>query len=237
MPRNADKWSLPSPAYLRQKLAAACVDLGLDADDADMDRLLAYGDSIQKWNKVYNLTAVRSSLEILNLHLIDSLAVLPALRRRCRAKVGEGGRVRLLDVGSGAGLPGVVVAILCPEIDVTCVDAVAKKVAFVRQVAAELGLPNLRATHQRVESIAEARFDVITSRAFASLTDFVRLSRPLLAVGSGVWMAMKGQIPDDEIAALAADVDVFHVEQIQVPGLDAKRCLVWMRPRLAALPA
>jgi 16S rRNA (guanine527-N7)-methyltransferase len=236
MPRNADKWSLPSPAYLRQKLVAACVDLGLAADDRVIDLLLAFGDGIEKWNKVYNLTAVRSSLEILNLHLIDSLAVLPALRRHCQLRAEEGGRIRLLDVGSGAGLPGVVIAILCPEIDVTCVDAVAKKVAFVRQTAAELGLSNLRATHQRVETITEPRFDIITSRAFASLSDFVRLSRPLLSIAGGVWMAMKGQAPDDEIAALATDVDVFHVEQLQVPGLDAKRCLVWMRPRLPVTP-
>jgi 16S rRNA (guanine527-N7)-methyltransferase len=236
MPRNADKWSLPSPAYLRQKLAAACVDLGLGADDPVIDRLLAYSDGIEKWNKVYNLTAVRSSLEILNLHLIDSLAVLPALRRHCLQRAGQGGRIRLIDVGSGAGLPGVVIAIMCPEIDVTCVDAVAKKVAFVRQIGVELGLPNLRASHQRVEAIAEPHFDVITSRAFASLADFVRLSRPLLSSAGGVWMAMKGQTPDDEIAELAADVHVFHVEQVHVPGLDAQRCLVWMRPRLTVTP-
>jgi 16S rRNA (guanine527-N7)-methyltransferase len=114
--------------------------------------------------------------------------------------------------------------------DVTCVDTVGKKAAFVRQVAAELALPNLHAEHARVEALKAPPFDLVTSRAFASLADFVQLTRPLLAP-SGAWMAMKGKTPSDEIAALPADVAVFHVEPLAVPGLDAERCLVWMRPR------
>ena len=131
-------------------------------------------------------------------------------------------------MGSGGGLPGVVIAICCPEIAVTCVDAVAKKAAFVQQAAGELGLGNLVGRHARVEAVCEP-FDVIVSRAFASLTDFVNWSRGALAE-QGVWLAMKGKRPDDEIAALPAGAEVFHVEPLQVPGLDAERCLVWLRP-------
>jgi 16S rRNA (guanine527-N7)-methyltransferase len=121
-----------------------------------------------------------------------------------------------------------VLAIMEPAWEVSCVDTVGKKASFVRQVAAELKLPRLHAVHARVESLRLQPFDVVTSRAFASLADFVRLTRHLVAQ-QGVWMAMKGKRPDDEISALAADCSVFHVEQLQVPGLDAERCLVWMR--------
>jgi len=139
----------------------------------------------------------------------------------------------ILDVGSGGGLPGVVLAICRPDWSVTCVDTVAKKASFIRQVAAELRLPRLAAQHARVEALEAAspqRYQVITARAFSSLPDLVRLTRALLAPG-GVWMAMKGAVPEDEIRALPPDVEVFHVEQLAVPGLAAQRCLVWMRPR------
>jgi 16S rRNA (guanine527-N7)-methyltransferase len=140
------------------------------------------------------------------------------------------GNQRLLDVGSGGGLPGAVFAILQPELNVSCVDTVGKKVAFVRQVALELGLRNLHAEHARVEQLQAPPFQIVCARAFASLADFTRLTTTLLAPG-GVWLAMKGKRPNDEIAALPVGVDVFHVEPIEVPGLAAERCLVWMRPR------
>jgi 16S rRNA (guanine527-N7)-methyltransferase len=133
-------------------------------------------------------------------------------------------------VGSGGGLPGVVIATLLPPMDVTCVDAVAKKVAFVRQVAGALCLPNLHAAHARVEELKLPAFDVITSRAFATLELFVRLTDKHLAA-DGVWLAMKGRTPEEEMAALPPSVEVFHVEQLVVPTLDAQRCLVWMRRR------
>jgi 16S rRNA (guanine527-N7)-methyltransferase len=152
--------------------------------------------------------------------------VIPALVRRSA-------QGRLLDVGSGGGLPGVVIATLLPGWDVTCVDAVAKKTAFIRQVAGALSLPNLHAVHGRVEQLGVAPFDLITSRAFASLADFTALTRRHLAP-CGAWMAMKGRAPDDEIAALPPDVGVFHVEPLQVPGLGAQRCLIWMQPRKLA---
>ena len=181
---------------------------------------------LARWNATYNLTAVRDPAEMRVQHLADCLAVVEPLRRQLGQRA-----ARLLDVGSGGGLPGVVLAVADANWDVTCVDAVGKKAAFIRQVAAELALPNLHAEHARVEALKKAPpFDVIASRAFASLADFVRLTRPLLAA-DGVWMAMKGKRPDDEIAALPADTEVFHVEPLAVPGLDAERCLVWMRPR------
>jgi 16S rRNA (guanine527-N7)-methyltransferase len=179
---------------------------------------------LQHWNAAYNLTAVRDPSAMRVQHLADCLAVVPGLRRWR-----PDGAARVLDVGSGGGLPGVVLAILFSQWDVTCVDTVGKKAAFVRQLAGALQLPQLHAVHGRVESLRAAPFDLITARAFASLADFVRLSRHVLASG-GVWAAMKGQVPTEEMAALPADVEVFHVEQIQVPGLDAQRCLVWMRP-------
>jgi 16S rRNA (guanine527-N7)-methyltransferase len=208
------------------RLAEAAQQLGLQLDAAASAKLLDYVQLIAKWNKVYNLTAVRPG-EMLVQHLFDSLAVIGPLRRQ------TGGRaVRLLDVGSGAGLPGGVIAICCPEIQVDCVDTVGKKAAFVQQAAAQLQLPNLRGIHDRVERLA-GPYEVICSRAFASLPDFVSWSSGALAE-QGVWLAMKGKRPDDEIAALPPAAEVFHVEQLSVPELDAERCLVWMRKRQRA---
>ena len=213
---------------LRQGLVA----LGLTLDDAQVQRLLDYLDLIQKWTKVYNLTAVRDPAEMLTHHLLDSLAAIQPLRRQLQSQgLVVPKPIRLLDVGSGAGLPGIVIAICCPEITVHCVDTVAKKAAFIQQVAVSLKLPNLRGLHARVESLTEP-YDVVSSRAFASLLDFTNWSDGALAE-QGVWMALKGKHPADEIAALTDSVEVIHVEQLQVPGLDAERCIVWMRGRRA----
>ncbi len=200
-------------------LQRGAAELGLALDDRQSDRLLAYGALILKWNKVYNLTALRDPASVLTHHLLDSLSVIAPLQRE------RPGRVKLLDVGAGAGLPGVVIAILRADIDVSCLDAVAKKAAFVQQVAAELALPNLRGVHARVEALTGA-YDVISCRAFASLPDFYNGSSQLLAA-DGLWLAMKGKMPADELAQLPAGVNVFHVEQLRVPGLDADRCIVW----------
>jgi 16S rRNA (guanine527-N7)-methyltransferase len=208
-------------------LAAAAAALGVPLSDEQLAALLAYLALIQKWNRVYNLTALRQPQEMLTHHLIDSLAVVAPLRRQIAGQA----PVRLLDVGAGAGLPGVVVAICCPEVDVTCVDTVAKKAAFVQQVAATLRLPNLRGLHARVETLTQP-FDVVCSRAFASLVDFTTWSRSALSE-HGVWMAMKGKHPGDELSALPSGVAVFHVEPLAVPGLDAERCVVWMRRQAA----
>lgn len=211
---------------LEAELRAGLDALRLALDDAQVTALLDYMALIQKWTKVYNLTAVREPRDMLTHHVLDSLAVVRPLRQQLAA-LELGPVVRALDVGAGAGLPGVVLAICFPEMTVHCVDTVAKKAAFVQQVAVSLKLANLRGIHARVESLTEP-YDVVCSRAFASLADFTQWSVAALAP-AGVWMAMKGKHPEAELAALAPDVAVFHVEPLQVPGLDAERCLVWMR--------
>ena len=214
----------------REVLAQSLPALGLSLDDAQITALLDYLALIQKWTKVYNLTAVRDPDVMLTHHLLDSLAVIVPLQKQLAVLAGQGvvgDKPRLLDVGSGAGLPGIVIAICCPHITVHCVDTVAKKAAFIQQVAATLKLPNLRGIHARVESLTEP-YDVVSSRAFASLIDFTTWSEKALA-GHGIWMGMKGKHPAEEMAALPASVEVFHVEQLDVPGLEAERCIVWMR--------
>ena len=213
---------------MEQALASGLVALGLDLGPEQRALLLDYLGLIQKWNKVYNLTALRTPQEMFSHHLMDSLAVVAPLRRQlglATGAVGPGHRV--LDVGSGAGLPGVVLAICCPALAVDCVDTVAKKAAFIQQVAVQLKLANLRGLHERVERLP-GPYDLVCSRAFSSLADFVAWSGQALA-GEGVWMAMKGKHPADEIAALPVGVVVFHVEPLQVPGLEADRCLVWIK--------
>ena len=215
---------------LRKQLQAGAGALALGLTEAQITQLLEFLSLLQKWNKVYNLTAVRDPQEMLTHHLLDSLAAVGPLRRHVAAQAGEGGgAVRLLDVGSGGGLPGVVFAICCPDVDVSCVDTVGKKAAFIQQAAVALKLRNLHGVHARVETLTTP-FDLISCRAFASLPDFVTWSRSALAASHGVWLAMKGKHPEDEIAALPVDVAVFHVEQLTVPGLDAERCIVWMKP-------
>ena len=215
-------------ADLTQSLALGVESLGLAVDGAQQQQLLSYIALIQKWNKVYNLTALRAPQEILTHHVLDSLSAVGPLQRHLAQlpSAGEGCHT-LLDVGSGGGLPGVVVAICCPNVKVTCVDAVSKKAAFVQQVAASLKLPNLMGVHTRVESL-KGPFDVICSRAFASLPDFVTWSQNALSE-AGVWMAMKGKRPADEMMALPSFAQVFHVEQLKVPGLDADRCMIWLK--------
>jgi 16S rRNA (guanine527-N7)-methyltransferase len=213
----------PEAAPGRDELMTVFDALGLTPTGQQVQQLLDYLALLQRWNRVYNLTAVRDRQDMLSHHLADCLAVVAPLRRHIAAG-------RVLDVGSGAGLPGVVIAVLFPACQVSCVDAVGKKAAFIRQVAATLALPNLKAEHCRVEALRQPPYGLISSRAFASLSQFTRLTRQLLGP-AGVWMAMKGHVPADEIADLPQDIDVFHVEQLIVPNLPASRCLVWMRQR------
>ena len=210
--------------------------LGLPLSEVQVGQLLEYLGLIQKWNRVYNLTAVREADEMLTHHLLDSLAVVLPLRREMEAlrqrRLASGGAeavgpMRLLDVGSGAGLPGAVLAVTCPDLEVSCVDTVAKKASFIQQVAITLRLPNLRGLHARVESLP-GPFDVVSARAFASLPDFANWSQGALAP-DGIWMAMKAKHPAEEVASLPDSVRVFHVEPLTVPGLGAERCLIWMR--------
>lgn len=218
------------PESARAELTAAAATLGLMLELTQQDALLAHLALLEKWNRVYNLTALRDPEDMLRQHLIDSLAVVAPLARALQGK----SNARLLDVGSGAGLPGVVLAIAMPHLQVICVDTVGKKASFVQQAGAELGLANLRSVHTRVEQLDPASCDVITSRAFSSLARFVELTHQHLAP-KGVWMAMKGKVPSEEIAAIAGDQEVFHVEPVVVPALEAERCLVWIRPRQATL--
>ena len=211
---------------LRATLQAGLQALTLELSEWQIQQLLDYQALIAKWTQVYNLTAVRDPAEMMTHHLLDSLAAIAPLRRHLQES-GLENASRLLDVGSGAGLPGVVIAICCPTVAVTCVDTVAKKAAFIKQAALALKLPNLTGLHARVESIDQP-FDVICSRAFASLVDFTQWSASALA-GQGVWMALKGKYPADELAALPPEVTMFHVEQLQIPGLNAERCILWLR--------
>jgi 16S rRNA (guanine527-N7)-methyltransferase len=160
---------------------------------------------------------------MLTQHVLDCLAVVRPLKEK--APLAK----NLLDVGAGGGLPSVILAIACPELKVLAVDAVAKKTAFVQSTAHALGLANLQAQHARVESLSQT-FDVVSSRAYASLADFVLSSRACLAP-SGWWMAMKGVIPEDEISHLPRDIELAEIQPLSVPGLDAQRCLIWMRPQ------
>ena len=213
--------SINAEAVLRAGLA----ELHVSLSDAQVQGLLDYQNLIGKWTKVYNLTAVRDPAEMLTHHLLDSLAAVAPLQKHLQ---GRGlSAASLLDVGSGAGLPGVVLAICCPSLAVTCVDTVGKKAAFIKHVALALGLPNLSGLHARVETITQP-FDVICSRAFASLADFAGWSQAALAPG-GVWMALKGKHPAEELAMLPPDVVVFHVEPLAVPGLAAERCIIWLQ--------
>lgn len=207
---------------LRDRVCAAAAALNLQPTRMQVDALLNYLVLLQRWNAFYNLTSVRDPEDMLRQHLFDCMAIIGPLRRSMGLH-----RHRVLDAGSGGGLPGAVIAILEERITVTCVDAVGKKTAFVRQVAAELGIANLRGLHTRVERVTEP-FDYIVSRAFSALANFTSLTQAALSEG-GVWLAMKGKLPADEIAALPVDIAVFHVEQLNVPGLDAERCLVWMK--------
>ena len=213
--------SINAEAVLRAGLA----ELHVSLSDAQVQGLLDYQNLIGKWTKVYNLTAVRDPAEMLTHHLLDSLAAVAPLQKHLQ---GRGlSAASLLDVGSGAGLPGVVLAICCPGLAVTCVDTVGKKAAFIKHVALALGLPNLSGLHARVETITQP-FDVICSRAFASLADFAGWSQAALSPG-GVWMALKGKHPAEELAMLPPDVVVFHVEPLAVPGLAAERCIIWLQ--------
>jgi 16S rRNA (guanine527-N7)-methyltransferase len=193
--------------------------MGLHLPDQRQSRLLAFVALLQKWNRTYNLTAIRDEKEMLTHHLLDSLSLLPALGES--ALVGR----RWADVGSGAGLPGIPLAIACPEVSVTSIETVEKKAAFQRQAKIELGLDNFAVENRRVEDMPAGGFDAVVSRAFAELCDFVRLAGHLLAP-SGRLYAMKGVLPDAEIKRLPDSWTLREVLPLRVPGLNAQRHLL-----------
>lgn len=201
---------------LTQTLADGARRLQLALTDAQLGILIDYLALLSKWNAIYNLTAVRDPAQMVTQHLLDSLAAVPAFA----------GARHVLDVGAGGGLPGIVLAIACPEMQVSMIDTVHKKTAFLTQVKAELGLQNVSVHTARVEQLqTPQKFDVITSRAFAELRDFIDWSAHLLEKG-GRFIAMKGVFPAEEIAGLPAGWKVVNVQALQVPGLDAERHLV-----------
>ena len=204
---------------VESQLSAGIAALGLTLPDGAEQKLLAHLALLDKWNRVYNLTAVRDAERMVSHHLLDSLAAVPYF-------LGES----VLDVGSGGGLPGIPLAIARPDVQVTLIDSIAKKTAFLLQAKAELGLANLNVVTSRVEDFRpETGFDVITSRAFSDLKEFVTLSRHLLKPG-GCWLAMKGLYPNEEIALLPAGVKVSADHPLVVPGLEASRHLIVLEP-------
>jgi len=205
--------SSPSP-YRRARDARALLETGLGElglDGSLADPLMIYLDELQKWNAAYNLTAIRNADEMVTKHLLDSLALLPHV----------GGR--LLDVGAGAGLPGIPLAIANPALDVTVLDSIGKKARFMRHAVRTLGLPNVTVVESRVESFqAESPFGMIISRAFASLADFFNGTEALLAPG-GQWVAMKGKLDVKELADVPARFVIRGTHRLRVPGLDEDR--------------
>lgn len=200
-----------SPA---EQLASGLAALQLDLPAAVQDKLLGYLTLLHKWNRVYNLTALRDPAQMVSHHLLDALAILPDVAPQ-----------PIVDVGAGGGMPGLILAIARPALAVTLVDSNSKKGAFLRQAAIELDLANVHVVVGRVESFTPAdRFAQVTSRAFAELADFVRWTRHLLAPG-GRWLALKGAAAEAEIAKLPADIRVLALRSLSVPGIDGKRQL------------
>ena len=210
-------------AALAQVLADGIKELQLDLDEAQHTKLLDYLALLFKWNAVYNLTSVRDPMQMVTLHVLDSLAAVPAFKDAAN----------VLDVGAGGGLPGMVLAISRPDMKVSMIDTVHKKTAFLNQVKAELELGNVTVYTKRVEQLeVKTKFDVITSRAFADLSDFVNWSGHVLAEG-GQFIALKGVAPADERERLPAPWKVQKLQPLQVPGLDAERHLVFIQAETA----
>ena len=201
------------------QLAAGIAQMRLDIAPAQQQKLLAYLALLQKWNKTYNLTALRDPAQMVSHHLLDSLTLLPYL---AQAK-------SMIDVGSGGGMPAIPASICRPDLRITLVDANSKKTSCLRQAAIELGLGNIAVSSSRVEELSDQRADIVTSRAFAELADFVRLTRHLLG-NNGHWAAMKGVYPAEEIFRLPPDIQAYQIDKIHVPTLNAERHIVLLRP-------
>jgi len=212
-------------AGLRRLMLEGAAELRVAVSAREADALMEYVALLERWNGTYNLTAMRDRQAMITHHVLDCLAVLPPLRR----ELTRIGGTRVLDVGSGAGLPGVIVAVMAADLEVVCVESVGKKSAFIQQASAALRLTRCRSIHARVESLEIPSFDVITSRAFASLASFVRSTAHLLKP-NGTWLAMKGKVPAEELVGLDPSI-TFHVEPLTVPGIAAERCLIWMQGR------
>ena len=207
-------------APLRQRLDAGLSALGIALDASAIARLLDYVDLLLRWNAAYNLTAVRDPAEMVTRHLLDSLAILPHVSG-----------ATLADLGSGAGLPGIPLAIAAPARETLLVDSNGKKARFLREAVRKLALANARVAESRVENV-EGTFDCITARAFASLGDMLAWGGHLLA-RDGRWLALKGRFPDDELADVPDAFEIERTVELNVPGLDAERHLVILKRRSA----
>jgi len=211
-------------ATLKAKLQAGLLEMNLQISDDKQDKLIAYLLLIDKWNKVHNLTAIRDPLAMVTLHLLDSLSVLPHVQALAPKY--------LLDVGAGAGLPSIPLAICLPDLQVTAIDSVLKKTSFMRQVKGELALTNFQVEYGRVEALkAKQLFDVIVSRAFSEIVLFLKLTKHLLAEG-GQWLAMKGVVPEHEFENQDFKnmaIKPSRIEVLKVAGLDAERHLVYLQ--------
>ena len=199
---------------LRNGLSA----MAITVSDKQFNQLCLYLDLLEKWNVAYNLTAVRDVSQMVSVHLLDSLSILPFVSTQAHS---------VLDVGSGGGLPGVPLAIMRSDLAVTLIDSHSKKTAFLQQAVIELGLNNVQVITDRVENVKEFQYDIIVSRAFAELGDFVRLSSHLLS-NQGVWLAMKGVYPYEEIDRLPENIMVKQVLEVKVPFIDGSRHIVEM---------
>lgn len=207
------------------RLAQALKKMGLSLDEKQQQDILLYLELIQKWNKTYNITAIKDAEQILIQHIFDSLSVIKPLSNKINPK----SDATVLDVGSGGGLPGVVIAICCPQWQVTCIDAVEKKTSFITMVAGRLGLKNLRSMHCRIEEYPSDIADLVVSRAFASLTDFANWAGHTVNDG-GHLAAMKGRYLEDEVKELelTSDWKLDFWQTLEVVDMDAERCLIWM---------
>jgi 16S rRNA (guanine527-N7)-methyltransferase len=212
---------IPYDNFIGKILRQATKKLGIQLTEIQLTQLKNYLGLMQKWNQTYNLTGITNIQDLVYLHIVDSLSVVPYIDV-------TNGYKRILDVGSGAGLPGVVLAICLPDIQVCCVDKVIKKIAFIRQVGSVIGIPNLEAKHQRIEYMPKWTSDIIISRAFASLETFFLFSKKHLS-HHGIWIAMKTDTLADEYKKIPSDIQLFHVEPLHLPNISAKRCLVFAK--------
>lgn len=217
---------MPIASSLADGLADGLVALGEQGSVSACveEKLRGYLALLGKWNRVYNLTAITEPEQMITRHVLDSLAIAAPLDALVERRPGA----RILDAGSGAGLPGIPLAIARPAWQLTLLDSNSKKTAFITQVAAEIGLSNVTIVTARAESLVAAPFDIVVSRALASLREFVSKTRALLGP-AGCWAAMKGGVPHDELRELPADVECRNIVRLQVPGLDAERHLLLLK--------
>ncbi len=204
----------------KEQLKSGLIAMSLDLTTAQQLLLLEYVSLLKKWNNTYNLTALRDEQQIISHHILDSLTLLPYITQV----------QNMIDVGSGGGMPGIPTAICRPDLQITLLDSNTKKTSFLQQVTIELGLKNVTVTSNRVETLYDKKADVVTSRAFAELHDFIALTKHLLNEG-GYWAAMKGVYPFEELENIPKNIEVYKIDKLSVPGLDAERHMVLMRPK------